>query len=290
MPLVTAVVVTYNRKELLRQCLRAVHAQGWPCDRVIVVDNASTDGTRDLVREEFPSVELLALETNVGGAGGFHEGLRRAHADGADWIWLMDDDTIPKPGALSELLAARERLEGLADPLLLASRVEWSDGRLHPMNEPSFKREAGPFIAACERGVLPLRMSTFVSLLVNRRAVDRHGLPLKHYFIWSDDIEFTARILREGPLGFFVPDSVVEHRTKTAHTAVTESGARFYYHVRNSLYMLRGEAWNAREKLSLVWALFFTTQAYLRLNRFRRENVVTVVRGLRDGAARRPAG
>jgi hypothetical protein len=81
---------------------------------------------------------------------------------------------------------------------------------------------------------------------------------------------------------------VVEHRTKNAHTAVTESGGRFYYHVRNNLYMLRGSAWDAREKLSIAWQLVTTSIAYLRLNRFAREPVTPVARGLRDGVRRVP--
>jgi len=280
---VVAVVVTYNRKDLLRECLDALRAQTRPPDRVLVVDNASTDGTRTLVTEEFPEASLLALPENIGGAGGFHEGLKAAHAGGATWSWLMDDDTIATPWALQRLLEAPGALEGMARPELLSSRTVWRDGSLHPMNEPSFKREPEHYIDSVERGLLPIRMATFVSLLVHRSAVEEFGLPLKHYFIWSDDVEYTARILRDRQVGFFVPDSVVEHKTKTAHTAVTETGGRFYFHVRNSVYMLRGSAWDIREKLSLVWALVFTTLIYMRHNRFAREQVGIVLRGLRDG-------
>jgi len=287
---VWAVVVTYNRKELLRECLVALRAQTRPPDRVLVVDNASTDGTLDLVSEEFGEVELLTLPENVGGAGGFHAGLERACEAGAEWAWLMDDDTVPRPDALEALLTAPARLEGLPAPLLLGSRVVWTNGDLHPMNFPSFKREpVQEFVAGNERGLLPLRMATFVSLLVHRDAVQRFGLPLAHYFIWSDDIEYTARILRAGPFGYLVPESTVEHRTKAAYTAVTDTGGRFYFHVRNSVYMLRSSAWNVREKASLVWMLFYTTQAYLRLNRFGREQLAIVLRGLRDGVRPVPA-
>ena len=287
--MIWAVVVTYNRKDLLRQCLQALRAQTRPPDHVLVVDNASTDGTRDLVREEFGEVDLLALPENVGGAGGFHAGLKAAYDAGATWAWLMDDDTVPRPDALATLLDAPARLDGLPAPLLLGSRAVWTDGSLHPMNYPSFKREpVAQFVDATERGLLPLRMATFVSLLVHRDAVDRFGLPLAHYFIWSDDIEYTARILRSGPWGYLVPESVVEHRTKAAYTAVTDSGGRFYFHVRNSVYMLRSSAWTPREKASLVWMLFHTTNGFLRLNRFGREHRKIVARGLRDGVRRVP--
>jgi GT2 family glycosyltransferase len=136
---------------------------------------------------------------NEGGAGGFHEGIKRAHADGAEWLWLMDDDTIPNSGALTELLGAAGRLNGAAPPALLASRVVWRDGTLHPMNYPILeRRRMKRVVEAAEHGLMPLRGAAFVSLLLHRRAVDRHRLPLKHLFLWADDIQYTSRIVLGG--------------------------------------------------------------------------------------------
>jgi rhamnopyranosyl-N-acetylglucosaminyl-diphospho-decaprenol beta-1,3/1,4-galactofuranosyltransferase len=278
---VTAVVVTYRRQELLKECLEALAAQTRPVDRILVVDNRSEDGTVEMVRASFPGVDVLELPENVGGAGGFHEGMKAAHAAGADWIWLMDDDTIPRPDALERLLAAREQAD--RPPMLLSSRAVWTDGTLHPMNFPGFERHHPELvIAGCERGLMPLRTATFVSLLVHREAVDRYGLPLKRFFIWSDDIEYTARIMRDHA-GYLVPDSVVVHKTKQAYTAISTSGERFYFHIRNTLYMLRGTAWTTREKPSLVFILFTSSLAYLQFNRFRPRNIAIIARGLRDG-------
>ena len=289
---VCAVVVTYNRRALLEECLAALAAQSRAPDRVLVVDNASTDGTADLVRAQHPAVELLALPENIGGAGGFHEGLRAAHAEGAEWVWLMDDDTIPTPTALEELLRAREAVPHGRSALLLSSRVLWTDGRLHPMNLVRFKLDRDEFIDSCERGLLPLRQATFVSLLVHRGAVDAFGLPLKHYFIWSDDLEYTGRILKDEPNGYFVPESVVVHKTREPHTAVTDAGPRFYFHVRNMLYMMRGSAWTPLEKLTLLWTLCSTVVEYLRRARPLRASVLLVARGVRDGLSPvpRPSG
>ena len=279
---VTAVVVTYNRKELLREALAALAAQERPVDRVLVVDNASTDGTADMIRSEYADqVDLLAMPDNQGGAGGFHEGMKQAYADGADWIWLMDDDTLPQPDALAELLAAPARAD--RDPLLLYSRAVWTDGSLHPMNYPGFERHrAELMVKAAEQGLMPLRTATFVSLLVSRKAVDRYGLPLKRFFIWSDDIEYTARVMLRDA-GYFVPESVVVHKTKTPYTAISTSGDRFYFHIRNTLYMLRGTAWTRFEKPSLVFILFTSSLAYLKYNRFNPKNIAIILRGLRDG-------
>ena len=113
-PTVIAVVVTCNRRQLLLEALAAVHAQSRAPDAVIVVDNASTDGTAAAVRRHYPSVRLAGLTRNTGGAGGFAYGTALALAGGADLIWFMDDDTVPEPGALRALLAARERYPGPA--------------------------------------------------------------------------------------------------------------------------------------------------------------------------------
>lgn len=281
---VCAVVVTHNRLALLRECLSALEAQTRRPDRVLVIDNASTDGTGDAVSAEFPAAELVSLPDNTGGAGGFHAGLEAARAGEGEWFWLMDDDTIARPDALAALLAAPAALAGLPPaPALLASRVVWRDGWLHPMNTPGFERsDVARLVESGARGLLPLRVTTFVSLLVRRAAIDRHGLPLRHFFIWSDDLEFTARILRH-EVGYVVPDSVVEHRTKEAHTAVSSSGERFYFHVRNTLFMVRGSAWNGVEKATLVYLLAATTVAYLRAAGGRRRALQVVARGLRDG-------
>ncbi len=288
-PSVWAVVVTHNRLSLLRECLGALAGQVRRPDEILVVDNASTDGTSLAVAEEFPWVRLRSLEHNGGGAGGFHEGLRTAHEAGADWIWIMDDDTIARPAALAQLLQARERLPAGDPPALLASRAVWDDGHLHPMNAPGFERDdVAAVIRGCERGLMPLRTATFVSLMVHRSAITRHGLPFKHYFIWSDDIEYTARILRHEP-GYLVPTSVVHHKTRAPYTATSTSGGRFYYHVRNTLFMIRGSAWNRREKLTLVWVILSTSRAYLRHNRWSSGSVRVVGRGLRDGLRPAPA-
>jgi GT2 family glycosyltransferase len=282
---VCAVVVTRNRRALLVECLAALAAQTRAPDRVLVVDNASTDGTDELLRDEYPHVEVVQLPVNQGGAGGFHEGLRRSHEDGFDATWLMDDDTIPTTDCLQALLAAIDVAPD-GPPALLSSKVVWSDGRLHPMNHPGFERtETAEVINAAEHRLIPLRTATFVSLLVSRRAVDTYGLPLRRFFLWSDDIEYTARILRHES-GYLVPASVALHKTERPYSAVNTSGDRFYFHVRNSLYMLRGPAWTPAEKLSVTFILITTTLAYLRYNHFAPRTITTVLRGLRDGLRR----
>ena len=262
-PRVAAVVVTYNRRDLLLESLAAVLAQTRAPDTVIVVDNASEDGTAAAVREKFPAVRLAELRRNSGGAGGFAGGMALALADGADLIWLMDDDTVPEPGALGALLDARDRMAaqprgaarprgarpGAAQPAagrppaLVASQVLWTDGREHPMNTPRRK----PFAAKAERlaaaavGCVPIRSASFVSILVDAAECRRRGLPRADYFLWNDDFEFTTRLLR-GNTGLLCPASVVVHKTKTFGSTDVDPGDRFFYEVRNKVWMFKDSA------------------------------------------------
>jgi len=236
---VTAVVVTYNRRQLLLEALAAVHAQSRVPDAVIVVDNASADGTAAAVRTHYPSAQLAELAHNTGGAGGFAYGMALALAGGGDLIWLMDDDTVPEPDALRAMLEARQVHPG-RPPALVASRVLWTDGRPHPMNTPRAK----PFATKAERraaaaaGCLPIRSASFVSILVDAGEGRRRGLPQADYFLWNDDFEFTTRLLR-GNAGLLCPASVVVHKTRTFGSTDVDPGPRFFYEVRNKIWTLR---------------------------------------------------
>ena len=191
-PVVHAVVVSYQRRDLLRESLSAINEQTRPVDRVHVVDNASTDGTSAMVKDQFPQVTLHELAANTGGAGGFAVGLAFALDDGADLVWLMDDDTVPATDALAALLDARDRYPG-PTPALVASRVLWTDGRDHPMNTPREKPRVSPAErrAAAAAGGVAVRSASFVSVLVDAAAVRRVGLPEADFFLWNDDFEFT---------------------------------------------------------------------------------------------------
>ena len=241
-PRVTAVVVTYNRRELLLEALAAVHKQSRPADAVIVVDNASADGTAAAVRSQFPGVQLAELTRNSGGAGGFAYGISLALAGQPDLLWVMDDDTVPEPDALHALLAARDAYPG-RQPTLIASRVVWTDGRAHPMNTPRVK----PFVSNAERraagaaGGTPIRSASFVSILVDAAQCRRRGLPQADYFLWNDDFEFTTRLLR-GNVGLLCPASVAVHKTATFGATNVDPGQRFFYEVRNKIWMLKTPA------------------------------------------------
>ncbi|MFL5909272.1 MAG: glycosyltransferase family 2 protein [Gaiellaceae bacterium] len=282
---VCAVVVTYNRRDLLEECIAALRAQSRKVDRILVVDNASTDGTPELIRDSHPDLELLEMPQNEGGAGGFHEGMKRATEEGHDWLWLMDDDTIPRPDALERLLSALDRMDGLPEPIMLGSKAVWTDGNWHPMNFVGARLADYPgFLDASTRGLISVRTVTFVSLLVKSGAVKRYGLPLKNYFIWSDDIEWTARVLMH-ERGYLVADSVVEHKTKTAHTA-PETGEKFYFAIRNGLFLLRSSSFDWKEKITHTMVVAEQIRRFLINERFGLRGWRVLFRGLWHGLTR----
>jgi GT2 family glycosyltransferase len=277
---VCAIVVTYNRVELLRSCLDHLAAQSRPPDRVLVVDNASTDETADVLAAR-DDVEVLRLEVNGGGAGGFAAGLEHAFGDGHDWFWLLDDDTLADAECLRTLLDGVARAP--RPPRVMASTVRWRDGRLHPMNAPWMRmHRRGAFAEGAGAGLVAIRATTFVSALVHRDAVAQFGLPPAHFFVWLDDIEFTGRVLREGE-GYLVPESVAWHWTPRPHSTLSDARDRFYYKARNHLWLLRGDAFGGLEWLGYAAAYVRGLVVYLRTSPNRRAAARTAWRGVRDG-------
>jgi GT2 family glycosyltransferase len=167
---VVAVVVTWNRLALLQESLAAVRGQTHAPVTIVVVDNASTDGTAELLDSSYADelgLDVTHLRENTGGAGGFAVGVERALVHHPDLVWLLDDDTVPTPTALEELVrawAAYPGDVGTNRPAVLASKVVWTDGRDHPMNTPRRRpgASAAETAAAESVGAMPVRSASFV--------------------------------------------------------------------------------------------------------------------------------
>ncbi|HET8561083.1 MAG TPA: glycosyltransferase [Marmoricola sp.] len=243
---VVAVVVTWNRRALLQESIAAVRAQSHQPAALVVVDNASTDGTGDLLRSSYAQeqgLDVVTLVSNTGGAGGFAAGIERALVHRPDLVWLLDDDTVPTPTAAEALVGCWREYDGPARPAVLASRVVWTDGRDHPMNTPRRKPGARAAEAeAAERvGAVPIRSASFVSVMCDAGVVRERGLPVAEYFLWNDDFEYTTRLLR-GHTGLYCPSSVVVHKTRTYGSTDVDPGDRFFYEVRNKMWVFTRSA------------------------------------------------
>jgi GT2 family glycosyltransferase len=296
---VVALVVTHNRKELLVECLRALLNQWQRLQKILVIDNASTDGTQELLAETGLLSEYLILyhrlPKNLGGAGGFETGMRLAYEElDWDWIWLMDDDAICTSTALKELLAASDALAQWR-PAILTSRVLYWEGN-EPCNVPRFRfnrpwghgEPVERVYAAAAAGCIPIRNASFVGPLIRRTAVAKHGFPPGGYFLLLDDIEYTGRILKDD-FGASVPQSLVYHKTRRAALAHHVEPDYFFFDLRNTLWLIRlSEAYNGAEKLSFAGYTGLSAVRFLMHRRFSKDAVKVVGRALLHGLFRRP--
>lgn len=247
-----AVIVTRNRADKLMEVLDALARQTRPPDLTLVIDNASTDDTPARLQDRAstnPTLRPLRLDRNLGGAGGFAKGIAAACAQGADQLWLSDDDAIPRPDTIETLVTALARFEVETHrrPTFACSRVIWTDGTLCEMNTPRAVWDWPRHLTASE-GVALVDSCSFVSVLIPRWAVERHGLPLAEYFIWFDDAEYTRRLSTDHP-GLHVPASVIRHdiprnRGVNFGLITPEDLWKFRYGARNQAsFHLHREGW-----------------------------------------------
>jgi len=198
---VAAVVVTFNRKQLLAECLDALLNQTQPLDRIIIVDNASSDGTLGFLAKRgylgSPLIDYVRLPENIGGAGGFHFGTKRGYEAGYGWLWVMDDDAEPRPDALSILAEEFTNQETGAVACLKTS----PDGTPQYQHRGWIKQGKAsiPVIKAISQTDIDcdvdIEHASFVGLCISREVFQLVGFPKKEFFIHYDDLEFCMRML-----------------------------------------------------------------------------------------------
>jgi len=261
---IAAVVVTFNRLSLVQRLVARLRETPGLAE-IIVVDNASTDGTGEWLAEAASDdgTPLVAhpLDRNRGGAGGFHEGLRLAVERGADLAWLMDDDGLPEPGCLALLLEHDFDFWGPvvvdeADPsrLVFPIRLPGSTRVVHRMDD---------VLAAAQDGVIRDVVIPFNGVLVTRELVERIGLPREEYFIWGDDHEYRLRAERAGGRVATVVGAAVHHPSVGDLGTPMMFGRTTYNHSPSDLKhycMARNNLLNLREYRGWPHALAFVAK------------------------------
>jgi rhamnopyranosyl-N-acetylglucosaminyl-diphospho-decaprenol beta-1,3/1,4-galactofuranosyltransferase len=252
---VAAVVVTFNRKTLLIKCVDQLLSQSRPLDKIILVDNASTDGTQDLLQElgylDRPEVEFLPLGENSGGAGGFHAGLNHAIRGNCDWFWLMDDDAFPRPNALEAILAVRPDKRNIYASSAVFSDSEGQETLCWPavlddVNE--YGKRVVVHRHADLRDVEGVRAVPFLGFMINRDMIEKIGLPDKGFFISGDDIDYSERAKQAKAKIVLIKNSKLSHPCPVNYN-VRLLGLTFfclrldpwrrYYDVRNRVFNAR---------------------------------------------------
>jgi GT2 family glycosyltransferase len=238
--MVAVVVLTWNGREDTLACLRSLARVAAPPQRVIVVDNASTDGTAAAVASEFPDVELLRLDENRGYAGGMNAGLERALATTADHVLVLNNDVEVDPGFLSALVAEAGRRPdaGVLCPLVLfadAPDLVWYGGaRFDPTRGyngriTGYRQPSERFVTVQETD-----RAAGTAMLIPRPALERVGMFDESLFAYSEDTDWSLRARALGYRLLVVPASRVWHKVSPA-SGGENAPATLYYGLRNTL-------------------------------------------------------
>lgn len=220
---ITAVIVTHNNAQMLKELLQDVLAQTRLPDEIIIVDNASRDGTERMLKDNFPNFKYIRLMQNEGTAGGFFEGIKVA-SEISDFIWTLDDDIRVPRDSLEELILGFKNLEGLKN-IAIARSI----GKENSLSSP---QEMDAF--------------TWRGSLIKSGIFKRLGLPKREFFIYGEDAEYSLRLKENGYSLFWIPASLcIEKRTddKIKYTLfgveliVYTQGFRLYYAFRNAIHI-----------------------------------------------------
>ncbi len=284
---VAIVVVTYNRADLLEPMLRGLAALEHPADLVLVVDNASTDHTTEVLeRCTVPSLEVLRTAENLGGAGGFHLGMRTAYERGLDRIWVMDDDVVPASDCLEVLLAQDEACvfsvrEDVGGALAEKAATRFDLTRPWVIKPKTEMVETAYTTRTAMPPLVELANVAFEGLMVRREVVTAIGLPDPAFFIFYDDVDFALRARRAGYRIWAVRDAVLV-RQLAFDQQHDLAGWKGYYMYRN-LFVVHaryGDNVLVRHKPWLI-ALVVVLLSPLRGGRAEARNVVRALRDAR---------
>jgi GT2 family glycosyltransferase len=233
------------------------------------VNNAATDGTEEMLKREYlkkPVFDYVRLSENLGGAGGFHYGIKIAYEKGFDWIWVMDDDALPMENSIEEILKV----------ILNNRRVKVFSSNVIDNAESNYEKEY----------LKEIKDVRFVGFGLHREVIKKIGLPRKDFFIYFDDQEYAERIKKHLAI-YKIGRSIVIHKDWQERESITILGFikipkielwRFYYRGRNQV--LRYSYLNFRKYLKLCW-LFKDTLLYsFYRKRFLKIGILAIFHGL----------
>ena len=218
LPLVYIIVLSWNGKDDTLECLKSLQKVTYLNFKILVVDNASSDGTVRAIEENFPEVETLVNQTNLRFAGGNNVGIRYALEQGAEYILLLNNDTVVDPEFLSHMVrtAQSEFSVGMVGAKIYyhsdrhrlwyaGGKIEWWKGWVSHVGIREV--DAGQYDTAREVDYI-----TGCCLLAKRDVIEKVGMLDESYYIYGEDADWCVRALRAGYKLFYVPSSVVWHK------------------------------------------------------------------------------
>ena len=266
-PRIVAVVVTFNRVELVTRLVASLDRARMVPEEIVVVDNASTDGTADALAalETNTPLRVLSLTENTGGAGGFHRGMETALARDADLIWLMDDDGVPAEDCLQLLLGHVTGHDFIGPAVVDADRPDRLCFPIRLPGRSTVVRHLADVERASRDGLVDDVVIPFNGVLVTRELVERIGLPREEFFIWGDDVEYLWRAREAGARIATVVESRFLHPATDDLGTPLVFGLTTYNHSPSDLKhycMCRNNVANLRAYAGLLGVLAFVAKTF----------------------------
>jgi GT2 family glycosyltransferase len=243
-PKICIVILNWNGWEDTVDCVASCLKLTYATVTIIIVDNASTDGSESILHERFPDIRIIQTRTNLGYAGGNNVGIRHAFESGADYVWLLNNDTVVDPAALNEMVRVAEqdpRVGMLGPKILLHSRPEYLNCIGSTINlitgQPRLvglgEKDDGRFDDIREMDTL-----SGCSLLVRKEVVDAVGLLDERFFLFYEETDWILRAKRAGYRMLYVPGAKIWHKV-SASVGGHQSPLMLYYMTRNNPLLMR---------------------------------------------------
>ncbi|MBV9791509.1 MAG: glycosyltransferase family 2 protein [Chloroflexi bacterium] len=251
------VLVNYNGMRFMPDCLASLQQMGEPQAKIVVVDNASTDGSAAWVAEHYPSVALIQLPTNGGVTGGNNAGIEWCLANGCDYILLLNNDTVVEPDFLQHLLLHTDartmtvpRVYFYDNRQLLNSHI----GHFDFWRGVNVQYLYGKPESASSRQMQQVTMASTCAMLIPKAIIDEVGIMDDAYFLYYDDTDFIARAVKHGAVIKYIPEAVIYHRESSSSGGWAISPLSMYYNTRNRLYFMFK---HQQQKLILIFFLVY---------------------------------
>lgn len=292
--MVAAVIVTYNRKELLRENIRMLLKQTRPFDLIFIIDNCSTDGTYEYLESEgwldLETFRYIKTDSNIGGAGGFCVGVEAAFEEGSDWIVLMDDDGRMADKHTLELLyasAIRFYNEGRGNKKLFLNTLVQQENQLSFKIRNMYTVEEA--VSAADNGILEGEANPFNGTMISRELVAEIGYPNRDFFIKGDEVNYKQRALDVGAyVATIVASRYIHPRPETYEKKVlgirvpfyVEAPWKEYYAARNFTYMYKQKGWYKGIAFELI---FVKILAIFSIKCSKLKTIQMLLKGVCDG-------
>ena len=280
---VLAVVVTFNRLDELKVCVAALKSQSYESLNILVVNNGSTDGTKEWLTQQ--SNVIVINQENLGGAGGFYTGMKYMYDNGYEWLVMMDDDGIPDKNEIKNLIQSYDKVvSAVGKEVILNALVAdkddkdytaflWARGSRRTTKKEQFFNDIHPFNGT----------------LVKRSVIEKIGMIKKEMFIWGDEKEYMARAIHNG-IGLYTVPSAIHYHPKekgrkgniipfiSKYQILVKPEKMSHYYYRNE-----GFVYNTYPEKKKHMIAFCTAQIVYNITHFRFVELAKFIKYFREG-------